>query len=266
MRGECHAGFLVWGRACERSLFPKAWMFDERDEKKQRDHCHAKEEKEKEEVVTGVAKSVFGANLCGRAATLDQEHTRVYEDESKLNQGHQCSILGSAQHRHTHAPSPSKVRQNKKNRRENRTGEVCSHPPTERFDREVQRQEEDADEEGDEDASLLGLLLDQQDRSGECELANHFERLPPESGRNIIAREERGRLAERRRHSSQQRFTAQPKQHGVEHRNPHWPEHEHSDRGGARLPIQLRIAAQGQIVMKVPPLDSKILVVRECLA
>ena len=65
--------------------------------------------------------------------------------------------------------------------------------PFEGLNASVQRQEEDADDKGHEDAGLLRLLSDEQHPPDDCQLATHLERLPQEHAL-LICGQTQGRL------------------------------------------------------------------------
>eukprot|EP00966_Prymnesium_polylepis_P333351 7388824-Prymnesium_polylepis.2 len=98
-------------------------------------------------------------------------------------------------------------------------------------DREMQREERDADNERHEDPGLLSIFANEQNPAYrrpptpyglrnylaahaltcQCQLAAHLERLPPERVLAIIIGQEGSRPAERCRFAGEQRSTACPK-------------------------------------------------------
>mmetsp|Transcript_13356 Transcript_13356/g.39446 ORF Transcript_13356/g.39446 Transcript_13356/m.39446 type:complete len:276 (-) Transcript_13356:799-1626(-) len=127
--------------------------------------------------IGGFAKTVSRAHVARIFTSLDYQHTDVDENESQLNQHHHGAVVRSAK-------GP---------------------------DREMQREERDADNERHEDPGLLSIFANEQNPACQCQLAAHLERLPPERVLAIIIGQEGSRPAERCRFAGEQRSTACPK-------------------------------------------------------
>eukprot|EP00966_Prymnesium_polylepis_P054335 1256337-Prymnesium_polylepis.1 len=112
--------------------------------------------------------------------------------------------------------------------------------------------------EGDNNASLLGILADQQDDPArDNQLSAHLERLPQEDEpyrKAEIGRQEGGRFAQRGRNARSERVPTRPQQDTVEQGNRHRPHKEKCNRCvvGA-LVLDVCIARDRQVCGKVAP-------------
>eukprot|EP00966_Prymnesium_polylepis_P314192 7260770-Prymnesium_polylepis.2 len=116
----------------------------------------------------------------------------------------------------------------------------------------MQSQKYDADEQRHQDSSLLELFVDEQHCAGERQLAAHLHRFPPERGRFIISRQERGSAAQRRRVAGEKRLTTGPQQVSIQHRDTDRPERKHRERSIQCRDVLVRITRQRHIVVKEP--------------
>mmetsp|Transcript_22372 Transcript_22372/g.53709 ORF Transcript_22372/g.53709 Transcript_22372/m.53709 type:complete len:204 (-) Transcript_22372:1828-2439(-) len=115
----------------------------------------------------------------------------------------------------------------------------------------MQREERDADEQGDEYPSLLVLLADQEHCASQRELTQHLDRLPQESRPLVVAGQELGCLPQTRSLSVQNCITARPKQRGVKQRHANGPEHDEEERGGVRQLVLIRLTGEGEVLAQV---------------
>eukprot|EP00966_Prymnesium_polylepis_P045694 1057818-Prymnesium_polylepis.2 len=104
--------------------------------------------------------------------------------------------------------------------------------PADRLDGEMNRGERDADQKGNQHTGLLRVFVDQENPSGQRQLALHFEEFPIQGVWFVVGPQQRGRTAERRRLAGGDRFAGSPKHHSIHDRHAYGPE-EH---GKNRIP------------------------------
>eukprot|EP00966_Prymnesium_polylepis_P204756 4743387-Prymnesium_polylepis.2 len=118
---------------------------------------------------------------------------------------------------------------------------------------EMQREKRDTDEQCHHHPGNFRLLFDQQNPSGKSQLAAHLERLPPENGCRIVARQEACGAGELCRGALEQRVAARPEQESVQNGRSDRPDRNEPRSHCASRIVLTPVATECRVRFEVAP-------------